>query len=106
MLDFGVSYCQAQQQADRVLIAQERRRKVLHLLMQQTHLAYWQAVGAQQLEARIDPVLQLVRKALDDARKVETEKLRSPLEALTYQRTLLATSASAQASSTKCGPRP
>jgi outer membrane protein TolC len=88
-LDFGVSYYTAQQNADRVLIAQERRRKVLHVLMQQTRQAYWQAVGAQQLESRIDPVLKLARQALDDSRKVEAEKLRSPLEALNYQRQLL-----------------
>jgi outer membrane protein TolC len=89
VLDFGVSYYAAQQQADRVLVAEERRRKVLHLLMQQTRQAYWQAAGAQQLQDRIEPVLQTARQALDDARKVEVEKLRSPLEALNYQRQLL-----------------
>ncbi|MBX3619150.1 MAG: TolC family protein [Rhizobacter sp.] len=89
VLDFGVSYYQAKQQADRYLVAQERRRKVLHLLMQQTRQAYWQAVGAQQLESKIEPVLKQARDALADARKVEAERLRSPLEALTYQRQLL-----------------
>ena len=89
VLDFGVSYYAASQQADRLLVAQERRRKVLHLLMQQTRQAYWQAAGAQLLEDKIGPVLALARKALDDARKVEVEKLRSPLEALNYQRQLL-----------------
>lgn len=88
VLDFGVSYYQARQTADRTLVAAERRRKVLHLLMQQTRQAYWQAVGAQQIEARIEPVLAQARQALDDARKVEVERLRSPLEALTYQRQL------------------
>lgn len=89
VLDFGVSYYGAQQQADRVLVAEERRRKVLHLLMQQTRQAWWQAAGAQLLEARIEPVLQQARQALADSRQVEVEKLRSPLEALTYQRQLL-----------------
>jgi len=89
VLDFGVSYYQAHQQADRYLVAQERRRKVVHLLMQQTRQAYWQAVGAQLLEAKIDPVLQQARLALEDSRKVEGERLRSPLEALTFQRQLI-----------------
>lgn len=89
VLDFGVSYFTAQQQADRVLMAEERRRKVLHLLMQQTTQAYWQAAGAQMLENRIEPVLALSRRALEDSRKVELEKLRSPVEALNYQRQLL-----------------
>lgn len=89
VLDFGVSYFGARQQADRVLVADERRRKVLHLLMQQTAQAYWQAAGAQMLEGKIEPVLDMSRRALEDSRKVEVEKLRSPLEALNYQRQLL-----------------
>lgn len=89
VLDFGVSYYDARQQADRTLVAEERRRKVVHLLMQQTRQAYWQAAGAQMLQGRIDPVLAQARQALADARKVEAEKLRSPLESLNYQRQLL-----------------
>lgn len=89
VLDFGVSYYTARQNADRWLAAQERRRKVQHLLMQQTRQAYWQAAGAQQLEDRIGPLLDRVRAALADSRRVEDEKLRSPLEALNYQRQLL-----------------
>lgn len=89
VLDFGVSYFGARQQADRWLAAQERRRKVVHLLMQQTRQAYWQAAGAQRLESHIGPMLDQARAALADARKVENERLRSPLEALNYQRQLL-----------------
>jgi outer membrane protein TolC len=89
VLDFGVSYYGAHQQADRWLAAQERRRKVVQLLMQQTRQAWWQAAGAQQLEGRITPMLEQARAALADARKVESERLRSPLEALAYQRQLL-----------------
>lgn len=89
VLDFGVSYYSARQQGDRWFATQERRRKVVHLLMQQTRQAYWQAAGAQQLEGKISPVLDQARAALADARKVEAEKLRSPLEALNYQRQLL-----------------
>jgi len=89
VLDFGVSYYTARQQADRVLVAQERRRKVVHLLMQQTRQAYWQAAGAQLLEGKVEPVLASARKALEDSRTVEVEKLRSPLEALNYQRQLI-----------------
>ncbi len=89
VLDFGVSYYSARQQGDRWLATQERRRKVLHLLMQQTRQAYWQAAGAQLLEDKVGPMLDQARAALADARKVEAEKLRSPLEALNYQRVLL-----------------
>src|SRR3954467_10185537 len=47
VLDFGVSYFQAKQQANQGLILQERRRKVVQTMTQQVRQAYWQAVGAQ-----------------------------------------------------------
>ncbi len=89
VLDFGVSYYQSQQQADRFLVAQERRRKAIHLVMQQVRLAYWQAVGAQQLEAKILPLMAQTREALGFSRKIEAERLQAPLEVLNYQRQLL-----------------
>lgn len=89
ILDFGVSYYGARQQADRVLAVQERRRKVVQLLMQQVRQAYWQAAGAQRLEGQIEPLLQQAQQALDDSRRIETERLSAPLEALGYQRELL-----------------
>ncbi len=89
ILDFGVSYFQAKQQADRAHIMTERRRKVVHSIMQQVRQAYWLALGAQQLEGRFEPLLKGVAKALQDSSSIEQEKLRAPLEALTYRKTLL-----------------
>ena len=89
ILDFGVSYYGAQQQADRVLATQERRRKVVQLLMQQTRQAYWQAAGAQKLQAQIEPLLAQAQQALDDSRAIESQGLKDPLQALGYQRELL-----------------
>ncbi|MBL8471747.1 MAG: TolC family protein [Rhodocyclaceae bacterium] len=89
VLDFGVSYYQAHQQADRSLIARERQRKTLHALIQQVRQAYWLAVGAQALEGRVDPLLQQVNRALADAERVEAEKLRPPLETLNYRKAML-----------------
>lgn len=89
VLDFGVSYYQGRQTADRTLVAQERRRKTVHLVMQQVRQAYWQAVGAQLLENKTGPVLAQARQALADSRKIENERLQSPLDTLNYQRQLL-----------------
>ncbi len=89
LLDFGVSYFQAKQQADRSHIMKERRRKVVHTIMQQVRQAYWLALGAQQLEGRFDPLMKEVEKALEDSSSSEQEKLRPPLETLTYRKTLL-----------------
>ena len=43
MLDLGLGYYNAKQQADRVLIAGEKRRKAMHLLMQDVRTAFWRA---------------------------------------------------------------
>lgn len=91
ILDFGVSYFQAKQQSDRAHIMKERRRKVIHSIMQQIRQEYWLALGAQQLEGRFDPLLKEVEKALQDSTNIEQEKLRPPLETLTYRKTLLET---------------
>ncbi len=91
ILDFGVSYYQAQEQADRTLIMKERRRKVVHSLMQQVRQAYWLAYGAQEIEGRIQAMQADVTGALDDLGKIQSEKLRSPSEVLGERRQLLDT---------------
>ncbi|WP_051126112.1 TolC family protein [Pandoraea sp. SD6-2] len=89
ILDFGVSYFEATQQADRLLVLEQRRRKVVQLMMQQVREAYWQAVGAQRLRDRIAPLLDEAQSALDDSRTTQQQGLRSPVDALNYQRSLL-----------------
>ena len=89
ILDFGVSYYQAQQQSDRTLIMRERRRKVVQNLMQEVREAYWFALGAQSLEGKIEPLMQQVQEALDNSHQIERERLSSPAETLNYRRQLL-----------------
>jgi outer membrane protein TolC len=89
VLDFGVSYYQARQQADRTLIADERRRRVVHSVAQQVRSAYWQAVSGERLQTAIAPVLAEARQALADARAVEQQRLRPPLEVLRYQKAVI-----------------
>lgn len=89
LLDFGQSYYAAKQNADRVLIATERRRKALHNLIQDVRTAYWRVVAAEKLNTSIRQTIRQGEEALGDARKAEEEKLKSPLEPLRYQRQLL-----------------
>ena len=89
MIDLGLGYYGSRQQADRVLIAAEKRRKAMHLLMQDVRTAYWRAAAAQQLRTEVSKTLAMAEKALADSRKVETERMRNPLDALRYQRQLL-----------------
>jgi outer membrane protein TolC len=89
ILDFGVSYQNAKQNADRVLVAVERRRKAMHLLMQDVRTAYWRAASAEKIDADLSQTIKLAENALADSRRAESEKIRDPVEALRYQRTLL-----------------
>lgn len=89
LLDFGLSYIAAKQQADRVLIAAERRRKAMHVLLQDVMTAYWRTASAQKLDEQVALAIDNAEHALEDARRAESERVRSPVEALRYQRQLL-----------------
>ena len=89
LLDYGLGYYNTQQQSNRVLIAAEKRRKAMHLLMQDVRTAYWRAASAQILRTDVEKTIALAEDALSDSRKVETERVRNPLDALRYQRQLL-----------------
>lgn len=89
LLDFGQSYFASKQNADRALVAAERRRKALHLLIQDVRIAFWRAASAQKLKGEVHATISAAEEALGDARQAETERLRNPLDALRYQRQLL-----------------
>lgn len=89
LLDFGQSYYAARQNADRVLIAGERRRKALHNLILDVRTAYWRVAAAQKLMPLLRTTIADSEQALKDARKAEDDRIRSPLEPLRYQRQLL-----------------
>jgi outer membrane protein TolC len=89
MLDFGVSYFRAKQQADQYLIAEERRRRVIQNILQDTRSAYWRAVGAQRLARDAEALGERARSALERSREAEAQGLLPPKDALTYQRLLL-----------------
>lgn len=89
LLDFGASYYSAQQNADRVLIANERRRKVMHTLIQNVRTAFSRVVAAEKLQTQVRETIQEAEGALEDSRKIESERIKSPIDALRYQRSLL-----------------
>lgn len=89
VLDFGLSYFGAKAQANRVLAAEERRRRVVLSITDQVRAAYWEALTAEQLQPRVAAALAEARTALDFARQAESERLLPPLETLQFQRALL-----------------
>lgn len=89
VLDFGVSYYRAKQNADQFLIAEERRRKLVQNIMQDVRAAYWRALGAQRLTDSAKDILARADKAIARSREAESQKVISPALALNYQRALL-----------------
>lgn len=89
LLDFGLGYYSSQQQADRVLIAAEKRRKAMHLLMQDVRIAFWRLASAQQLETQVRNAIALAEDALADSRKSENARVASPADSMRYQRQVL-----------------
>lgn len=89
LLDLGVGYYSAQQQADRALIAFEKRRKILHLLMQDVHIAFWRAASAQVMQDRVMAAIGMAENALAEARIAQNERIEAPQDVLQYQRQLL-----------------
>lgn len=88
-LDFGLSYVRAQQSANQVMVAEERRRKTLQNITQEVYTAYWRALAAQRWSGEIDRLHKLAEAALADSRQIEEKRLMPPMQALVYQRGLL-----------------
>ena len=91
VLDLGMSWVRANQQADRLLITEERRRKVIHNIIQDVRSAFWSALSADRLLAKIAPLSIRVNTALENARKAQNGGAEEPLSALRYRRELLET---------------
>ena len=67
VLDFGLSYIRARQAADKALIAEESRRKVVHRLMEDVRTAYWRAFSAQKLVGKLAQLERRTRQAIAGA---------------------------------------
>ncbi len=89
ILDFGLSYVRAQQSADKVLIAQENRRRVMHKLIEELRTAYWRAYTAETMRDRLHALEVRVSAALSSNRKQADDLTTSPITAITYRRELI-----------------
>jgi outer membrane protein TolC len=89
ILDFGLSYVTARQNADRVLVAMEQRRKIVHTIIQDVRSAYWRAVAAERVLRGIEPLTDRINRALIASEEIQRRRLTAPIDALNYQRGLL-----------------
>ena len=89
VLDFGLSYVRAKQAADKALMAEESRRKVVHRLMEDVRTAYWRAYGAQKLAKTLGPLERRTQVALASTSALAGDRSTSPITAMTYRRELI-----------------
>ena len=89
VLDFALSYVRARQAADRHLIAQEVKRKVIQRILEDTRTAYWRALSADRMSKKLARIEGRVKRALAGSRTVLSVGAQSPLTALTYERELM-----------------
>ena len=88
-LDFGLSYIRAGQSSDKYLISKELEKKASSNISRDVIRAYWNALSAQKLIKKYDPLLIKVNNALNDSQKIEELLLQKPMDALLYQKELL-----------------
>ncbi|MBL4613529.1 MAG: TolC family protein [Magnetovibrio sp.] len=89
ILDFGTSYYNAHQNANRALIAHERLRKVANNLIRETQFAFWRAAVSQMLAERVIKGIAEAEVALGQIRSSSKAGGRNPVEALRLRKTLL-----------------
>ena len=89
VLDTAVAYFNARQSDGRAQIAEQKRRKAMHALMQDVRNAFWRAAAAQAMRSKLRQTIEEADLALQASRQVEAERLRPPQEALAYQRQLV-----------------
>lgn len=89
ILDFGLSYVRAKQASDEVLVAEERKRRIVNKIIEDVRVAYWRAVSAERLLSGFRTLRGRVQHALKGSKKLYAARMTSPIAALSYQRELV-----------------
>lgn len=89
ILDFGLSYVRAKQTADKALIAEEQKRKVVNRIIEDVRTSYWRAISAEHLLNGFQSLEARVIKAQKNSRALRQSGQTSPLAALTFERELI-----------------
>ncbi|WHN65406.1 TolC family protein [Cysteiniphilum sp. QT6929] len=89
LLDLGLSYTRAQQQANRVMIAEEERRKITQQLIQEVVSAYWKAWTAQTMISEVTRFKEKAELALKRSKEAASSKANTPQIELDYQQVLI-----------------
>ena len=89
ILDFGLSYFQAKQYADRYLIMEERRRRVINNIVKDVVTSYWSVAMSEMLLPQVRATLEDTEKALASYRKARLSGLTPLVGSLDEEKRLL-----------------
>lgn len=89
ILDLGVSYARANQQADEVLISQERERKALQDIIRQVNAAFWRAAAGQRLLVKVEAMAQDLQVAMKASREMERTRATDVITAVAFRRDIV-----------------
>ncbi len=89
LLDFGLGYFQAKQQANRYLILVERRRRILNNLVKEVIIAYYRVASLEKIRPQVETSLVDAQNALETYRRLEQAKTSSVTQALEQQRMVI-----------------
>ncbi|MGL4637304.1 MAG: TolC family protein [Beijerinckiaceae bacterium] len=89
LLDFGLSYFRAQQASDKVLIAEENRRKVANRIIEDVRVAYWRAIASEKLARRIPGMEARIGQVQRANVALRASGQTSPVALLTFEREVI-----------------
>jgi outer membrane protein, multidrug efflux system len=89
ILDLGVSYARAKQQADEVLIAREKERKALQDIIREVRTAYWRAAGAERLMGKVQAIARNIKVAMRESRAMEKSGANDVVKSVAYRREIV-----------------
>lgn len=91
LMDFGIALLRADQEDNRVKIAQEKRRRAVHQLVQDVQAAYWKAVVNEYAERKYNALELRLLRSVTDAEDAERSKVGDPMQMLAHQRAIVDT---------------
>ena len=91
LMDFGIALLRSDQEEDRVKVANEKRRRALHMLAQDVQAAYWKAVINDYAERKYNALELRLMRSVRDAEEAERTKVGDPMQMLGHQRAIVDT---------------
>lgn len=91
LVDFGLALLRSDQDDDRVTLAIEKRRRAIHLLVQDVQAAYWKAVINEYAENKYATLESKLVSSLAEAERAGSSRVGDPMQMLVHQRAIVET---------------